>query len=195
MNPMLKDPAARRRWDGYFRDVDRLLASAGAEAASLRLDLQAHVADSMAAAPNSASESECLEAALARLGRPIDYLRPLLADELIERGTRTYSPLIIGRGLLHAILAGSGRAAAGFLFGFAYLLLAIFIILAVLKPLWGDHVGLFRWNDGTMSFGVIAQAAGARELLGWWSIPISLAIAAALYVALTLGLRAARHRR
>jgi hypothetical protein len=194
MIPAPTDPLARRRWDAYFAEVDRLLARAGADARELRFDLEAHVADSMAAAPEG-SEAERLDAALARLGRPIDYLRPLLADELIDRGTQSYSPVTIARGLGHAIMAGSRRAAIGFGFGLGYLLLAIFTAMTLLKPVWGDHVGVFRLADGQVMAGIVADTDGARDLLGWWSIPLSLLLAAILYVALTKGLRALRRRR
>lgn len=194
MTPAFTDPAARCRWDAYFSEVDRLLARADAEVAEMRGDLEAHVVDSMAAA-SGGSERERLDAALSRLGRPIDYLRPLLADELIERGTLTYSPITIARGLSHSVMAGSRRAVIGLAFGLGYLLLAIFTGMALLKPLWGKHVGVFRNADGTISAGIVAQSDGARELLGWWSIPIALLLAALLYVALTKGLRALRQRR
>lgn len=194
MIPAFTDPAARRRWEAYFSEVDRLLARADGDAAELRGDLEAHVVASMAAA-SGGSEGERLDAALSRLGRPIDYLRPLLADELIERGTRTYSPVAIARGLSCGVMAGSRRAVIGFAFGLGYLLLAVFTAMALLKPLWGEHVGVFRYADGTFSAGIVAQSDGARELLGWWSIPIALLLAALLYVALTKGLRALRQRR
>lgn len=194
MIPAFTDPAARRRWDAYFSEIDRLLARADADVAELRGDLEAHVVDSMAAA-SGGNEGERLDAALSRLGRPIDYLRPLLADELIERGTLTYSPITIARGLSYAVMAGSRRAVIGLAFGLGYLLLAIFAAMALLKPLWGEHVGVFRYADGTISAGIVAQSSGARELLGWWSIPIALLLAALLYVALTKGLRALRQRR
>lgn len=194
MTPAFTDPAARHRWDAYFSEVDRLLARADADVADMRGDLEAHVVDSMAAA-SGGNEGERLDAALSRLGRPIDYLRPLLADEMIERGTRTYSPITIARGLSYAVMAGSRRAVIGLAFGLGYLLLAIFTGMALLKPLWGEHVGVFRYADGTVSAGIVAQSDGARELLGWWSIPIALLLAALLYVALTKGLRTLRQRR
>lgn len=194
MTPAFTDTAARRRWDAYFADVRRSLARAGADAAGLRGDLEAHVADSMAATPDG-SELERLDLALSRLGQPADYLRPLLADQLIERGTRTYSPLTIARGLSLSVLAGSRRMVIALGFGLGYLLLAIFAGMAVLKPLWGEHVGVFRNADGTVSAGIVARADGAQELLGWWSIPIALLLAGLLYIALTKGLRAIRHRR
>lgn len=194
MTPTLTDPAARLLWKAYFAEVDHLLARAPSDMASLRDDLAAHLAESMAAA-HVGSERDRLEAALVRLGRPIDYLRPILSDELIERGTRTYSPLIIARGLGHAVLAGSRRAAIASAFGLGYLLLGIFAAAAVLKPFWSDHVGLFRHADGTLSAGIVSGDVGGHELLGWASIPLALAMAGLLYVGLTRGLRAVRQRR
>jgi hypothetical protein len=194
MIPPFTDTGARRRWGDYFSEVGDLPSRAGADAAELPDDLQAHVADSMAASPGG-SELERLDAALSRLGRPIDYLRPLLADELIERGTRSYSPVTIARGISYAVMAGSRRAAIALIFGIGYLSLAIFTGMAVLKPLWGEHVGVFRNADGTISACIVARSDGARELLGWWSILIALLLATLLYVILTKGLRALRHRR
>lgn len=194
MTATFADPAAQRRWDSYFTEVDHFLARAGTHAAELRGDLEAHVEDSMAAATGG-EELERLEAALARLGTPFDYLRPLLADELIERGTRTYSPITIAQGLAHAVKVGSRRTAVALAFGTGYLLLAVFTAMAVLKPLWSEHVGLFRHADGTISAGIVATSADTHELLGWWSIPIALMLAALLYVALTKGLRALHHRK
>jgi hypothetical protein len=92
-------------------------------------------------------------------------------------------------------MAGSRRAVIGLTFGLGYLLLAIFTSMALLKPLWGGHVGVFRYADGTLNAGIVSQSDGARELLGWWSIPIALLLAALLYVALTKGLRTLRLRR
>jgi hypothetical protein len=192
MIPAFTDPAARRHWDAYFAEVDRLLAKASDDAASICEDLERHVIDSLAAQPSGGSEVERLSAALGRLGRPIDYLRPLIADHLLDRGMRTYRPSLIARGLFHAVLAGSTRAMAAFAFGLGYLMLAAFTAIAVLKPFWSDHVGLFRRADRTISAGIVGQTDGSRELLGLWSIPIALVIAGVLYVALTKGLRAVR---
>lgn len=194
MIPVFADPDARRRWVAYFDDVDRLLSRVGADAAELRSDLEMHVTDSMAAASNG-GELERLDAALSSLGQPNDYLHPLMADELIDRGTLTYNPITIARGLYSSVLAGSRRTAIALGFGLGYLLLGVFAAMAILKPFWFQNVGVFRNSDGTISAGIVAQSEGARELLGLWSIPITLVLAALLYIALTKGLRTLRYRR
>lgn len=194
MTPAFIDPATHHRWHDYFAEVDRLLAQAGGDATSLREELRAHVLDSIATNPGGENELDQLETALDRLGQPIDYLRPLLANGLIDRGTRRYNPLTIGRGLFHTVLIGSRRAILALAFSIGYLLLAVLTTIAVLKPFWWKHVGLFRHTDGAMSFGIVGQTTGAHEILGAWTIPIALALAAVLYIALTKGLRALHNR-
>lgn len=194
MTPSFSEPTAERLWRDYFAEVDRIVSRAGAGADDLRDDLRAHLAESYAMGDPQGSEAGRLEAAIGRLGRPADYLHPLLADELLARGSRTYHPAPIARGLYHAIRAGSSRAVAGIGFGLGYLLLAIFTAMALLKPLWADHVGLFRHPDGTVTFGIVAETAGTRELLGLWIMPIAAAVALLLYVALTRALRAQQRR-
>lgn len=194
MMPAFQDERAVRRWNSYFAEVDQLLTRVGEDAGELRADLEAHLADSFAVGNPAASESERLESAVQRLGRPADYLRPMIADELLDRGTRSYNPVPLARGLYHSVGAGSGRALVAMGFGLGYFLLAAFAAMALLKPAWGDHVGLFRQPDGSVSFGIVAQTTGARELLGYWIMPIALVVAALLYVVLTRALRALRAR-
>lgn len=193
MIPTFNDPAAARIWRDYFAEVDRLLASVGdADRAELRADLETHLMDSFA--EGDGSEVDRLASAIGRLGRPGEYLRPIIAEQLLERGTRSYAPAPIARGLYHSLKLGSTRAvvAAGFALG--YIMLAVFALMAVLKPVWGDHVGLFREPDGKVSFGIVANATGAVELLGLWIIPIALLLTTLLYIVLTRALRSVRLR-
>lgn len=194
MTPAFQNTAAIHAWTNYFAEVDRLLARVGDDGPGLRDDLETHLADSYAAGDARQPEAVRLQAAIGRLGRPADYLRPLLADELLDRGTRNYNPAPIAQGLYHSVRAGSSRAVLGAAFGLGYLLLAAFAAMALLKPLWGGHVGLFRQAGGTVAFGIVADTTGAPELLGLWIIPIALATAALLFVILTRSLRAIRRR-
>lgn len=193
MIPTFTDPAANRLWEDYFARVNRLLTHSGADRKELLIDLEAHLADSLIANAQG-TEMERLQCALARLGQPEEYLRPLLADDLIDRGTRTYAPLTIIRGLFHAVLAGLRRAAIACGFSLGYLCLAIFVAIAVLKPVWRDHVGVFQGENGTIRAGIFSLSGSDHDMLGWWTTPIALLLAALVYVGLTKRLRALRHQ-
>jgi len=195
MTPPFNDPAAARTWRDYFAEVERRLVGIDEEdRAELRSDLETHLADSFAAESEERGEADRLASAIRRLGRPADYLRPVLADQLLARGTRTYNPTPIARGLYHSLKLGSTRAATAVGFAFGYIALAIFALMALLKPFWGDHVGLFREPNGTISFGIVGNSSGGEELLGFWIIPISLFVVAVLYIILTRALRSVRTR-
>ena len=77
-----------------------------------------------------------MQRAIDRLGRPAEFLRPMLADELIARGTTRYSPPLISCGLYHAMRFGSDRALRAGLFALGYLTLAQCVLLYVLLTRW-----------------------------------------------------------
>ncbi|MFW2351502.1 hypothetical protein [Qipengyuania sp.] len=187
MIPEFSDPAAQGLWNDYVAQVDRMVALIGPEAAELSEDLRAHLADSFAS-DTSGSEVDRIQRAIERLGQPSEFLRPMLADELLERGARTYDPALISRGLYHTIRSGSRRAFSAIAFAAGYILLANFAAMTLFKPFFSDHVGLIRGPNGSLTFGIVGDGAG-EELLGLWSIPLTLALCALLYVLLTRALR------
>ena len=64
----------------------------------------------------------------------------------------------------------------------------MFAVMTALKPFFGNHIGLIRGADGSLTFGIVSQGGG-QELLGLWSVPLTLALCALLYVILTRLLR------
>ena len=66
-----------------------------------------------------------------------------------------------------------------------YLLLAVFMAIAVLKPFMTNRVGLFRDSHGLVAAGILSSTDGMQELLGWWTIPISLGLSLLIYLILT----------
>lgn len=188
MTAPFDDPTMVKMWNAYFSEFDRLSAPLGEEGPELRSELERHVLESIGAQTATGDPAQQLKAALERLGRPIDYLHPVLGERYIFRATRTYSPVAVGKGLFHTILAGGGRLLTASLFGLGYLFITVLIVIALSKPFWPDNVGLFRAPDGTIAAGIVAETAGYQEVLGWWSIPVALGLAVLIYLLLTNGL-------
>jgi hypothetical protein len=61
-----------------------------------------------------------------------------------------------------------------------------FIVSAVMKPIFPDHVGL--WTDHGVTLG-IRETAQQGDLLGWWIIPIGLILGTIFLIATTRLLR------
>ncbi|MGB3471551.1 MAG: hypothetical protein WBA51_12075 [Erythrobacter sp.] len=183
------DPATCQMWDSYFAELDQLIEPLGQDGRELRDDLELHLLEGLGLTAGRASTPAQLRDALAKLGRPIEILRPVLADSYLSQGAQNFNPVTISKGLFHTLLAGGSRVLAGFAFAIGYLFIAIFVAIALAKPFWDEHVGVFRYPDGTMAAGFVARSAAGEELLGWWFIPVALTLAALIYVLLTKGLR------
>jgi len=184
VTPHFADRAAERRWRRYFARVDRLAGLAGPAASDIRRELESHLAESLALTVGD-NELARLEIAISKLGDPDDYLRPLVADGLIERATAQLDPIGVAHGLYHAIRLGSTRMAIGLIFALGYLVLIVFLAIALLRPLWGGHVGLYRWPNGVIQFGFLKSTSGATDLLGQFTIPAVLAVFGLIYLLLT----------
>lgn len=77
----LNDPQARARWRAFlWRARLTLLDARPSLRRSLLADLKAHVAEAMAREASDLGEAERLERALARVGDPVRFLRPVLDD-------------------------------------------------------------------------------------------------------------------
>lgn len=189
MTQHFDDPATCQMWDCYFAELDQLIVPLGEDGRELRDDLEQHLLEGLGLAAGRASTPVQLRDALAKLGRPIEILRPALAESYLSQGAQNFNPVTISKGLFHTLLAGGGRMLAGFAFAIGYLFIAIFVAIALAKPFWDEHVGVFRYADGTMAAGFVARGAAGEELLGWWFIPVALILAALIYFLLTKGLR------
>jgi hypothetical protein len=185
-------------WNDYLDDASRVARRLPeAERRELVLELKSHLAESFAVAGelSDANEAARVRAAIARLGSPRDFLRPILADHLLEQGASTFHPRLLAEGLYHNVFGGLKAGIISVAFAVGYVLIIVFAAMALLKAFLPSHVGYFVYPNGTRTFGILAVTTGAREALGYWVVPLALAAATVLYVLLTLGLRATRQFR
>jgi hypothetical protein len=193
-----RDPDALRLWNDYLDDASRVARRLpGTERRELVLELRSHLAESFAVAGDlsDADEPARVRAAIARLGHPRDFLRPILADHLLEQGASTFHPQLLAEGLYHNVFGGLKAGIISVTFGVGYVLIIVFAAMALLKAFVPSHVGYFVYPNGTRTFGILTDTTGAREAFGYWVVPLALAAATVLYVLLTLGLRATRRFR
>jgi uncharacterized membrane protein len=131
---------------------------------------------------------ERLAAILKTLGRPEDIAPLYQAEAMMSRARTSFSPWVVLRGALRwAMLSVWGFFL--FLVGlFGYAFAFGFLASAVLKPIFPGRVGAWVTPDGDLTIGMTATP-GAQDVLGWWLIPIGLAVAALVLVGTTRLLR------
>lgn len=192
----LREKIAVRIWNQYMNRVQRMLRHLEAkEREDIAIDIQLHLFESFKR-DGAVTETEKLLNALDRMGEPEEYLKPLLADSVLVKAARTLNPRLIVESLGHLFYGGLKRGAIALFFFVGYSLVVAFLLIAALKPIFPDQVGLFIGeNRGFLLGAYIGDSDFGKEYLGYWVIPAALAAAAILYVGLTKLLRLMKRRR
>jgi hypothetical protein len=172
--------------EDYLERLRRALSGLRGETASdIVEELRGHILEKVALDSEAGKfNPAAVENALAALGRPEDLAAQYLADDLLQRAARGWSPLL----LLHGLLRWASLSAAGVLVLIGcvvgYFLGGSFMLCAILKPLHPRIAGLWRLADATHSYslrlGFGSIPAGGTELLGWWIVPLGLLIGGGL---------------
>jgi hypothetical protein len=151
----------------------------GAEADDIVAELRSHIDEKTAA-------GVAIDMILAALGSPERLANEYLTEDLLARAEVSRSPWRVLDGLFRwASLSIAGffallGAIAGYFFGGAFLLCAL------LKPFHPQGAGLWVFQTGvgdveySVHLGFAGPPAGGRELLGWWIIPLGLALGGGL---------------
>jgi len=177
MTPVFQDREAARLWRRHAAEIAHVLRAIDADQArALQAELERHLLDSVASRDPALSDGVRLAAAIAALGRPADYLAPLVGDRRTGGGALRRVVALKG-GVFRSVLDVSRLAVGRAAFGFLCVIVLTLVGLAVLKPVWPSHVGLFVRGSVFVGMGALADVAGAREVLGWWFEPMALALA------------------
>jgi len=151
-------------------------------------ELRGHIADK--ASEGGEATGAKVEAALAALGSPEDLAREYVTDALLARAEASRWPLQI----LKSLFRWASLSVAGF-FAFlatilGYSLGMVFFLVAALKPLHPENAGLWVWRQSgeviySVRLGFGTPPPGARELLGWWIVPIGFVVSCVVVVLTT----------
>lgn len=185
---MFIDQKIQTRIDTYLMNLRRCLRELPAEDVNdILREIRSHILDRAEAAGELTDERivEILKA----LGRPED-IGPLYESEaMITRARASFSPSLI----LRTTLRWAMRSLVGlvvFIAGlFGYGIAAGFLISAVLKPFMPNEVGMWVYRGGLTIGSIGGVQPGARELLGWWLIPVGIIAGALFLIATTRFLR------
>lgn len=175
----LADAAARAAFADYFAKVDRLLAPLpDSDAADVRRELELHALDAVAA-------GESAKDALERLGEPEDFLPDLVAEKLRSRAAQSFLPGHVFR----ALAISASTSVTGFLLsslaGLGYAIALLALLMGVMHLIDPASAGIYRMPDGQTLIG-FGKSPEDVDMLGNWFSPVAFAVAAGLYLILTL---------
>jgi len=171
---MIADYVRRLRWS--------LQAIPSEDRTGIVREIESHLTDSLAAGPDR------LDASLSALGSPHALAARFVQEYRLAGALAEDRPAP----LIGAMLVRSGRSVAAFGAVLAAMLLYLFAFcfaaVAVTKPLFPAHVGLWSLPQGG-AFGILTDPPAAPEVMGLWILPVALAGALGCYALATLVLR------
>ena len=171
-------PAAEREIESYLKRLKASLRGLPAEQVEdIVREIRSHLIES------AGSDRERLTEAFARLGDPEVLGSAYRMDDLALRAQTSRSPLLLLRLAMHwatRSLEGLGALVVAFL-GYGTALIALGC--ALFKPFMPERVGLWVQkvppDDWSFQLGRVAAApTDAREVLGWYIVPLGLLVGA-----------------
>ncbi|NVO19826.1 MAG: hypothetical protein HXX13_09000 [Bacteroidetes bacterium] len=180
----------QRIYDDYMRRVEKntsLLSAADCN--ELIMEINSHIHEGTIQSKDMNKDGVLLDI-LERLGPPEEFLKPLVARKKLNQAVTTFKPSHIFQALRLNLTNGFIYS----IFGLLYLFLGSFLLLILAKIISPSHTGLFYTNGEFGGFGFVRETTGQVEVLGYWIIPISMAVAFILYVCITLILRLKTHK-
>ncbi|HYM00771.1 MAG TPA: hypothetical protein VEZ90_17580 [Blastocatellia bacterium] len=173
------DRNANERIDAYLKSLRSRLAGLNQDDVSeIVEELRGHIIERAGITPDASRDR--VAAVLAALGSPDELAAQYLACDFLKRAETKPTPVRILLGLYRwgTVSAAGILALIGSLSG--YLLGLFFILWAASKPLHPNTAGLWLSRDSTgdveffVRLGFGTAPAGARDVLGWWLVPLSL---------------------
>lgn len=196
----MTDPEiGQRKMKQYLQELAAALRRLPAEQVrDIVEELRSHIVDKTSG--NLAPDS--VDRVLIALLSPQDLAGMYLADDLQVRALASSSPVLV----LRSLFRWASLSFAGFLVLLGsivgYFLSASLICCALLKPIHPHTAGLWQIPDAadpysySIRLGFDSVPPGSKDVLGWWIVPLGLAVGFALFfLTARLGLRSIRRLR
>lgn len=148
-------------------------------------EIRAHIRDS------AEQHDGDVAAVLSRLGEPDTLASQYRDSVLLQRASRSVSPVVLLRAALRLATKGIFGVFVFFCGLFGYLFGAGFVLVGLIKPLAPAHTGLWLRDGVMVSSGALVTIPPppAHEVLGLWCIPIALTLGTLIVFATTFTIR------
>jgi cellulose synthase/poly-beta-1,6-N-acetylglucosamine synthase-like glycosyltransferase len=184
-----KESSSQRIYKNYMNRIEKTVSSLSkSDQKEVLLEFNSHIYEGLTR-KHKGNETNQLLDILDKLGEPEEVLKPLIADKLLEKATKSFNPVDIFKALALNITNGVSYL----FFGILYIGLLGFLFLIYAKLHNPDHVGLFFKNDSFMAIGRLNEGylknPNISEVLGNWFIPAMIIAILISYIIITLLLK------
>jgi len=189
-NIAFKSDSAQRIYNDYLHRVKSTTSILSAsDQTDLLLEINSHIYEALQSV-SMANEVESLLTITEKLGRPEEFLVPMVATRKIVEAQRTFNP----RHVLQALRLNISNGIFYAIMSVGYLFLSVFVLLIITKIFAPQRTGLFMIDGKYKAFGFVSNPDEMKEVLGYWFIPLTLVVALFFYVAITMLFRFKKHK-
>lgn len=179
------DSNAQRVYKNYINSIKNVTKPLSQfDRNEVLMEFNSHIYESLQNNTNN-SELDTLLNAIDKLGAPDEVLKPLIADKLLEKATKSFNPIDVFKALALNITNGISYI----IFTVLYLCLGGFFFLIFAKIINGNKVGMYLQNGKFQVIGMLSDSNDYQEVLGNWFIPVMLITIITLYIFITLLLK------
>ena len=179
------DTNAQRVYKNYINSIKNVTKPLSkADRNEVLMEFNSHIYENLQNHKTN-SELDTILNAIDRLGAPEEVLKPLIADKLLEKATKSFNPIDVFKALALNITNGISYV----IFAILYLCLGSFVFVIFAKIVNGDKVGVYMKDGDFQAIGMLANAENYDEVLGYWFIPVMLLATVILYFIITLLLK------
>jgi len=179
-----KNTDAQRVYHQYIKRIRNTVKPIPeADGQEVLMEFNSHIHEYLQKYPDQPELNSLLNI-IDKLGAPEEVLKPLIADKLLEKATRTFNPLHLFKALVLNITNGISYT----IFAILYLFLGSFAFLIFAKAFTTD-VGMYFKEGKFQAVGWIKNPDGHEEVLGHWFIPLVVFAIILIYLLLTLLLK------
>jgi uncharacterized membrane protein len=144
-------------------------------------EIESHIRERLEPLEPQPDEREAVERVLAELGSPLRVAQAYAAEITVDEALATGRVGALSRALWHLATTTVVGFAATLLLLMGYVSGVSFLLIAVLKPVFPNNVGLFVVNGVPQSFGAMFPGPRGAEIWGgYWVIPICIVIGAGI---------------
>lgn len=181
-NIEFKSISAQRIYNDYLKRVERTISILSEEdKLDMLMEINSHIYEAMQQGDYE-NEIDKLLTTTEKLGLPEEFLVTIVAEKKLIQAVHTFNPKHVWQALKLNISNGFGYIILSIL----YLCLSVFGILIFAKLIVPSKTGLFYINNQFKAFGFISNADEMNEVLGFWFVPLVVALAVIFYVLITL---------
>jgi hypothetical protein len=183
-NIQFENEHSQRVYVNYIKSIENVITPLSEkDRQEILMEFNSHIYEDLQN-NKSKSELEALLNTIDRLGVPEEVLRPLVADKILEKATRTFNP----KDVFNALFLNLSNGISYVIFSLLYLFLGSFVFLIIAK-LFNNNVGMYYKDGAFQAIGLVNNNEGYQEVLGHWFIPLMLLSIVVFYFLITILLK------